>query len=67
MDNRIFPKTKNIQKYDLFEIMKCDIRNYNLLTEYQKFILFQLDVEQFIELIILYNKIVESLLEYIEE
>ena len=67
MDKTIFPKTKNIQKYDLFEIMKYDIRNYNLLTEYQKFTLFQLDGEQFIEIIILYNEIMKSLLEYIEE
>jgi hypothetical protein len=67
MDNVIFPKTKNIHKYDFFDIMKCDIRNYNLLSEYQKSILFQLDGDQFVELILLYNEIIESLMDYVNE
>jgi hypothetical protein len=67
MDNIIFPKTKNIQKYDFFDIMKCDIRNYNLLSDYQKSILFQLDGDQFVELILLYNEMIESLLDYVNE
>jgi hypothetical protein len=62
MDKVIFPKTKNIQKYDFFDIIKCDIRNYSLLSDYQKSILFQLDGDQFVELILLYNEIMESLL-----
>jgi hypothetical protein len=57
-------KYKSIKyDYDFFEIVKYDIRNYKKLTTLQEILIKQLTREEMIEIIMIYNELLESILE----
>jgi hypothetical protein len=54
--------TNTVHDDNIFELLKCNITDYKNLTVYEKYYLQYLTEEQKIEIILLYDKILESII-----